>query len=128
MYMKYWKSWSSSRQDLVYAVRLLFGLGSWGFDMKRSSAGSGDCMPLQLFYISRSTVQSLMQMRVHIPSQICLGLPPLISSSTLLVLTSRLLACLQLIQVPPANGQVAIILRHAVVEVLDVTCAYAGGL
>jgi hypothetical protein len=45
-----------------------------------------------------------------------------------LVRGRRLLARLQLVQVPPADGQVALVLRHAVVEALDVASAGAGRL
>jgi hypothetical protein len=45
-----------------------------------------------------------------------------------LVRGGRLLARLQLVQVPPADGQVALVLCHAVVEALDVASAGAGRL
>jgi hypothetical protein len=40
-----------------------------------------------------------------------------------LVLTSCGLACLELVKVPPADGQAALVLVHALAELVDVICA-----
>lgn len=56
----------------------------------------------------------------HYPSLLCSPRP----LAALRVLRSRRLACLQLVQVPPADRQVALVLIHASPEVLDVGPAY----
>lgn len=55
-------------------------------------------------------------------------LPIMLHPSSLLVLARRLLAGLELVEVPAADAQVAVVLVHAVVERLDVAGARAGGL
>lgn len=40
-----------------------------------------------------------------------------------LVLTSRRLACLELVKVPSTDSQAALVLVHALAEALDVVCA-----
>src|SRR5262245_34356090 len=50
---------------------------------------------------------------------------PLVFSPCLLVLRSCLLTSLQLVQIPAANGQAALVLVHALAEVVDVGLAGA---
>ena len=45
-----------------------------------------------------------------------------------LVLASRGLACLELVKVPSAYGQAALVVVHALAELIDVVCACTGGL
>ena len=101
---------------------------------------SGDsCIP-DTIHISRdppSMLKCSVQLRAP-PIAVCLAPYAIILSSSsnypfpyyplLLILARGLLACLQLVQVPAADGQVAVVLRHAGVEVLDVTSAHTGGL
>jgi hypothetical protein len=52
--------------------------------------------------------------------------PTLFTPSPHLVLTSGLLTSLQLIQIPPANRQIALVLVHALAEIADVLGADLG--
>lgn len=54
--------------------------------------------------------------------------PPssVLSSGPLLVLRSCLLAGLELVEVPSADGQAALVLVHALAEVADICCADTG--
>ena len=53
---------------------------------------------------------------------------PLQPSHLRLVLAGGSLARLELVKVPAADGQVALVLVHAAPEVADVLCAHAGSL
>ena len=80
---------------------------------------SSDSCAFAILYIRRSrcNIDSL-----AIISSIC-SIPP-----TSLVLTSGSLARLELVQVPSADGQAALVLVHALAEVVDVGAACAGRL
>lgn len=53
---------------------------------------------------------------------------PCYTSSSALIIPSRLLTSLKLLKVPPTNIQIAIILIHTVRKCLDIVCTRASGV
>ena len=81
-------------------------------------------MPLTILYTSQNSYAARKQMQMPSPLH-DLSYPHIIpnSLSIHLVLRRSLLACLQLVQIPSANRQAALVLIHAFAEVVDVSRA-----